>query len=244
MSALAHRIELQGIATTVVGLVRPHLEKSKAPRSLFVPFQLGRPLGEPSDAKFQRQVLMHALNLLGRTDGPVILDSFRNEAPGRSDTPAWRSAVQPQPVAMPGPDDVQGWAETLAGELERVAPHYDRAARRRGRTTLGISQQQPVAWPDYASTFLGGAEPLPPPGLPTAAVALRFLCDDLKAYYSEAAQADDPAPSSRQIDAWFWGETVAGALLQRLRKAGIASDSNALKTVAGRFFVPGPHVRD
>ena len=53
MSALAHMIEARGIATVVIGLVRPHLETIRPPRALFVPFELGRPLGAPEDAAFQ-----------------------------------------------------------------------------------------------------------------------------------------------------------------------------------------------
>lgn len=45
-------LESLGLTTTVIGLVRPHIEKSANPRGLFVPFPLGRPLGEPGDAAF------------------------------------------------------------------------------------------------------------------------------------------------------------------------------------------------
>jgi hypothetical protein len=74
----------------------------------------------------------------------------------------------------------------------------------------------------------------------TPALALRFLCDDLKAYSQEAAQADGPAPSSRQLDTWFWRRTLGGGLLSALRAMASQSANNALKTVGGRFFVPVP----
>ena len=57
---------------------------------------------------------------------------------------------------------------------------------------------------------------------------------------SLAAQAHGPAPSARQVDAWFWRQTVAGALLVALRSLAMGSENNALKTVGGRFFVPVP----
>ena len=76
----------------------------------------------------------------------------------------------------------------------------------------------------------------------TAALALRFLVDDIKALYGEAAQADGGAPAARQIDWWFWRETVAGQLLLALRATSLLSANNALKTVGGRFFVPVPFV--
>jgi hypothetical protein len=66
------------------------------------------------------------------------------------------------------------------------------------------------------------------------------LCDDIKAFYGEAGQAVGPAPSSRQIDGWFWRGTLAGQLLLAFRTMAMASDNNAMKTVGGRFFVPVP----
>ncbi|MBE7158780.1 MAG: hypothetical protein INR62_10185 [Rhodospirillales bacterium] len=65
-----------------------------------------------------------------------------------------------------------------------------------------------------------------------------MLCDDIKALYGEAAQAEGLPPSAYQIDQWFWRQTVAGQLLIALRAAALASENNALKTVGGRFFVP------
>ncbi|MEZ5854589.1 MAG: hypothetical protein R3D67_07485 [Hyphomicrobiaceae bacterium] len=242
MSALAHEIEVRGVPTTVVGLVRPHLEKSQPPRAIFVPFQLGRPFGEPDDKALQRRVMMAALSLFERTDGPVILEDFPEEAPGRLDTHGWKPPFQLPQAARPANNDVEGWSRKLTEEMQLVELHYARAVAQRGRTTVGISAQPPHAWPAFAAAFLGPDKPAPPPGLPTSAVALRFLCDDLKAYYSEAAMSSGSPPSSRQLDQWFWRETLAGGFLQAVRKAGMASDINALKTVAGRFFVPAPYV--
>lgn len=102
---------------------------------------------------------------------------------------------------------------------------------------LGLSFQAPAAWPVFAARFLAGELPSVPE-LGTPALSLRMLCDDIKALYGEAAQAEGPAPSAHQIDAWFWRETVAGRLLVALRTVAIASEDNALKTVGGRFFVP------
>lgn len=76
----------------------------------------------------------------------------------------------------------------------------------------------------------------------TPALALRFLVDDIKALYGEAVQADGPPPSARQIDRWFWQETVAGQMLLALRSMAMKSNNNALKTVGGRFFVPAPYL--
>ena len=56
MGALGHFLERQGIPTTGISLVREHTEVARPPRALWVTFELGRPLGIPDDAGFQRRV--------------------------------------------------------------------------------------------------------------------------------------------------------------------------------------------
>lgn len=228
----------------MIGLVRPHLEKSKTPRSLFVPFQLGRPLGEPGDPAFQRRVLVAALRLLERKDGPVILEDFPDDAPGWFDTPDWRPAVALPRSASPTSGDAVAWATAFGAELDIVGHVQRQAVEERGRTTVGLSRQPVEAWPAYAAGFLSGNLPAPTPGLPSSALSLRFLCDDIKAFYGEAAQVSAPYPSSRQLDTWFWKETLAGALIQEVRRGGLGSDNRALATVAARFLVPRPYVQE
>lgn len=228
-------LESRGTPTATIGLVRPHMEQTRPPRGLFVPFQLGRPLGEPEDPAFQRRVLRQVLGLLDRADGPVILEDFPDDAPNWLDTPGWQAPVVP---VMSVPGDPAAWAAALARELAALRPAWQAAQVRFGRTTIGLSAQPPEAWPDFAARFLAGELPTVP-SHSTPALALRFLCDDVKAMYSEAAQAHGKAPSSRQIDTWFWRQTIAGALLIALRAAALRSENNALKTVGGRFFVPG-----
>ena len=127
---------------------------------------------------------MAALSLLERNDGPIILEDFPYDPPGWKDTPGWQPPFRlPVPV-LPAQGDVLAWSAKLSEEMMLVQPHYSRWVANNGRTTVGISRQMPAAWPDYAATFLGGALPFPPPGLPTAAIALRFLCDDIKAWYA------------------------------------------------------------
>lgn len=236
-------IESRGVATVAIGLVRPHMERTKPPRGLWVPFPLGRPFGEPEDAAFQRRVLMAALGLLERTDGPVQLVDFPDDAPSMSDTPGWL----PQ-IVLPGrgralPADRAAWLDALAGELTAVRPHWEAARRRFGRTTVGNARLRPEQWAPFAVPFLSGDIPDSPVDGLTAAVVLRFMADDLKALYMEAVQATGPQPSSAQVNRWFWEETLAGQFLRALRKTGMASENNGFKTVASRFIVPAPWVK-
>ena len=229
-------LEDRGLPTVALGSVRVQMEKTRGPRGLWTSAQLGRPVGEPGDPAFQRRVLLAALSLLERTDGPVILEDFPEDPPGLRDTPGW----QPPPVtAAATPATPQAWATAFAEELAALMPRWRSAQIRFGRTSVGLSFQPPKAWPGFATRFLTGELPKVPE-LETAALSLRFLCDDIKALYGEAAQAEGPAPSSQQVDLWFWRQTVAGQLLLALRQAAVASDNNALKTVGGRFFVPTP----
>ena len=74
MGGLAHYLEEEGIATTQISLIREHTERVRPPRALWVPFELGRPLGLPDDSELQTRVLMAALRLLEAGDGPVLED--------------------------------------------------------------------------------------------------------------------------------------------------------------------------
>jgi len=85
VSALGHILEERGIATVAIGAVRAQIERTRPPRGLWTTAQLGRPLGEPEDPAHQRRVLMAALGLLERRDGPVILEDFtRTRRDGRT----------------------------------------------------------------------------------------------------------------------------------------------------------------
>jgi hypothetical protein len=229
-------LELRGTPTVAIGLVRPQMEKTRPPRGLWTPFQLGRPLGEPGDAAFQRHVLSQALGLLERRDGPVILNDFPEDPPNWSDTPGWQAPDLP---AIQSPASTADWQAALTHEMSALRPAWQRACKRYGRTTVGLSGQEPELWPACTARFLAGELTTVPPHA-TAALTLRFLCDDIKAMYSEAAQADGAPPSSRQIDTWFWSRTIAGRLLIALRSMALESENNAVKTVGGRFFVPVP----
>ncbi|HEY4042172.1 MAG TPA: hypothetical protein VGM32_10075 [Rhodopila sp.] len=238
MCALAHNLEEQGFATVTLAGVRAQAERTRPPRALWTSAPLGRPVGEPDDVGFQMRVLRHALGLLERTDGPVILEDFPEDPLGLTDTPEW---TPPPGTSTARFDSAQAWRAAFAAELSALLPLWQAAQARFGRTSVGLSFQDPVAWPDFAAKVLSGALPIIPL-LDTTAVSVRFLCDDIKALYGEAAQAVGPKPSPRQVDTWFWRATVAGDMLRALRAAAMESENNALKTVGGRFFVPAPWV--
>jgi hypothetical protein len=235
-------IESRGIATTVVGLVRVNLEKTKPPRSLFVPFPLGRPFGEAEDATFQRRVLMAALDLLGREDGPVLLEDFPDDAPSMIDTDGWTPAIElpARPAEMPA--DAADWVTAMAAELAVVKPHWLAAQERFGRTTVGNARLAMSEWVPFAAQFLTGDLPDSPVDGLSPAVVARYIADDIKACYFEAVQAEGPQPAPLQVARWFWGQTLAAEFLRTLRSAAMESEHNGFKTAGSRFIVPMPYV--
>jgi hypothetical protein len=73
---VAAELEGQGISTVAIQLLRSVAEKVRPPRSLFVPFRHGYPLGVPDDAEQQRAVIEASLRMLEdpNLQPPAIVD--------------------------------------------------------------------------------------------------------------------------------------------------------------------------
>ncbi len=65
-------IEYAGITTVSLSLLREITEKIQPPRALFVPFQLGYPLGKPDNVELQTRIIRTAFALLPRSDTPIL----------------------------------------------------------------------------------------------------------------------------------------------------------------------------
>ena len=106
MGGLAHYLEEDGLATTQISLIRLHSEKTRPPRALWVPFELGRPLGPPNDAPFQRRVLMAVLELLKAPSGPLLTD-YAEDAPKATEAEmeGWVCPINLAPPALDGDGD-------------------------------------------------------------------------------------------------------------------------------------------
>ena len=238
MSALAHFIEDEGIATTGISLVREHTAGYRPPRFLWVPFPLGRPFGAPHAAAFQREVMCAALGLLLRSDGPVILEDFPRNAPadpasGDDGGEGWVCPVSfPPPPARPG--DLGAALET---EVRALAPWHDVARQRLGRTTVGLTGAQPAAIAAFVAAFL---EATPPPLRDDVSLAenLKLACEDLKAYYQEAAMAQPGPQDADAVSRWFWEETAAAALMLTLAPRLSSHDDAQLRLLARDYLIP------
>lgn len=73
---IASVIEKAGIPTVALSLLREVTEKVKPPRTLFVPFRLGYPLGEPNRPELQHRIIAAAFDLLQAPDALPILQEF------------------------------------------------------------------------------------------------------------------------------------------------------------------------
>ena len=73
---IAGIIEKAGIPTVSISLLRMVTRKVRPPRSLYVPFPFGYPLGKPNDEKLQHQIIRAALNLLESSEELPILRDF------------------------------------------------------------------------------------------------------------------------------------------------------------------------
>ncbi|HEV7998045.1 MAG TPA: hypothetical protein VGP52_17500 [Stellaceae bacterium] len=229
-------IEEQGVATVAISLIRPQTENTKPPRALWVPFELGRPFGPPSDPAFQRRVILAALRMLEEGGGPVRIEDFPDDDPRERPDPGWEP---PFAGAAPVDGSTAALADAFEAELPRLAAAYEQSVKRRGRTTVGLSGLPISAAAHYLAAWLLGEAPASPVADMSAPLALRFVLDDLKAYYLEAALAPSSKPSSRQLADWLWNETAAGKAMFALRRANLDAADERLKLIASNFMVPG-----
>ena len=236
MSALGHYLEEEAIATVALALIRKQAENTRPPRALWVPFELGRPIGPPSAPVFQKRVIMTALGMLTASGGPVLLRDFPDDDPREAPDPKWAPPINspnPRPLAGEG----AALADALLAELRAMAPAYAASCVARERSTVGLSGLAPAACGEYLAAWLRGERPPSPVADMSPALALRFVIDDLKAFALEAALSPHTMPSSKQLGDWLWNETALGAGLQVLRRDCLAGDDERLKAVAA-FFVP------
>ena len=218
-----------------ISLIREHSAALAPPRALWVPFMLGRPLGVPNDAQFQTRVLQAALDLLGRTAGPLIED-FAEEAPYEDlgDVPEALNC----PVSFPRMRAEGALAERLDDEISQLRVWHEVATRHRGRTSLGLTGLAPAELGGFLSAWVG-TEPRATfrEGLASAA-ALKQATDELKAYYYEAKAVQPGRHLPAELQNWFWLETTAGEVFLAIRDKAAQSGDPSLKGLGSLSLVP------
>ncbi len=240
MGALSHYLERAGIATTQVSLVREHSEKIRPPRALWCGFELGRPFGVPNEPDFQRRVLVRVLNLLDRTDGP-ILDTFPDPAPGGGvddleDIEGWSCPVNfggPEPLSFD--EDPRG---ALGQEIDLMATWHELFLEKNKKSMLGVSEVDLDACLDYVVQFAEDEFTKPPRDDVPRHQVLKLALDDIKTYYFEAGLARPGIATDKALADWYYGETTISKVLRRVNKVCEESDDEVLVTMSDRRVFP------
>ncbi|MBI4187854.1 MAG: hypothetical protein HY529_01470 [Chloroflexi bacterium] len=237
---LAHFLEEEGIPTTQISLIRLHTEKTKPPRALWVPFDLGRPLGAPNHPALQKQVLLAALKLLEARNGPALVD-FPEDAPLSSEEPVILACPYIPPTEQKGvATKMQKLCHNFKAEMTAMRPWYDRGVDMRKRTTVGVSKLSLEKLAGFICSIIEeGKLENPRPDVPLS-FELRYVADDLKAYYYEAvtAQPGMETTDSEALAKWFWKDTVAGEALLVVSEACSKSLDESVQRVARVSIVP------
>jgi hypothetical protein len=241
VGGLSHYIESEGIPTTQISLVREHTERIKPPRALWVPFDLGRPLGAPDEPEFQKKVLLAALILLEEPAGPVIKD-FPEDAP-MSESELTPTAC---PVSFGVPaglgeeiNDINKLLAAFQQEAEGLQNWFDIGLKKRGRTTTGTSKLSLSEIVEFFSVFVKGDMPESAISGTPLDIIMKLASEDLKAYYTEAVSAQPGGPTSPDALAnWFWGETSASRVLGKVRERALLCKDNQLKTLGSLLLIP------
>jgi len=247
VSGLAHYFEDQGITTVCIALVPQHAKRIKPPRTLIVPFELGRPLGAPGDVKLQARVLRQALSLIQKPGPGPVFDEFAEDAPGMSSDAAegWSCPV----TFAPPPADSSDYTSALIEEIQLLHPWFEKGLQARGYTSTGTSGLDTLAIATFLASF---ASEHPPTESPVAAQSLadslKLAVEDLKAYYYESATAQPGTSTSTDMAHWLWHQTSAGKLIKAVSQAGQSHADEMVKLVAAFTLVPvseqqagGPH---
>jgi hypothetical protein len=238
VGGLSHYIEDEGIATTHISLIREHTETINPPRALWVPFELGRPLGVPNDPAFQKKVLLSALKLLETNTGPVLSD-YMEDAPGIEAG----SQAMACPVNFQQPTAALSSTEALLGafqlEAAQLQTWYDLVLEKTGRTTAGLTGWTPAETVRFIAAFVRGERPehnLPGNKLSTA---LRMAVEDLKTYYLESISSQPAQPTdSATLSNWFWGETHAAGVINRIRLTCLESKEKEMNILGSLLLIP------
>jgi len=230
VSTLARALEASGIATVSLCSNRAQAEIIGPPRGLYCEFPLGRPLGKPLDAAFQRRVLEAAFALLPRRDGP-ILEDFGEVITDAAD----------EPLACPIPPRLDLDEPAAISEARGLRQAYERGVARIGHTQVGRvvgADGIPDAIRPYVEVVGGKAwnEVEYPGGDPTTVLM------DIRAYYEEAALGlSDEVPAARASESWYYRKTATGELMRRY----LAAVKDAEPSFPGTFYlVPASQTED
>lgn len=216
--------------------MREHTAALQPPRALWVPFMLGRPLGAPDDAGFQKRVVLAALKLLEASEGPVLED-FPEDAP---EAPVHEGDAEAAacPVSFPSTRKDATLGEQVAHEIGALQMWHELGVRKRGRSALGVTQTAPDALAAFIAARAGGEARAPFRDDLKPGEALRLACEELKTFYYEARMAQPGSHTAQGLRDWFWHETAAGKLLVALNAATENDADRSVRDFSRNSLVP------
>lgn len=185
--------------------MRENTASLEPPRALWVSFPLGRPLGIPGDAAFQIQVMISALDLFNRPNGPVLEDYVAELA-----HPDVEAEIAACPISFrktsPKKSD---WTARIEEELNTLKPWHDISrSNRKGYSLSGLNESNQKELTGKLGGMLEN-KVIPPNEL----VWLKRAIEELKFFYMEAMTAQPGNLSHEALDSIFWQDSVLGAAL-------------------------------
>jgi hypothetical protein len=242
---VSHYLETRGLATAGISLVREQTEAMRLPRFLWVPFELGRPFGAPNEPEFQRRVLSDVLALFDRTDGPVVLEDFQEDAPTTDADLPWACPVSFAPPTIDEPSlhsairneiaSLAPWAELRPAPAPNTGIPLDEMVDRINlitvaarRAATGGTDSDPV---DIERDDLE----------PVEIEEVRLLADDLRTWYLHAVAQQPGSAGSHERNNWFWRQSALAHLLGHLAAALATYPDRRVQAFAKRGIVPRDH---
>ena len=241
---LAHFFESYGFSTVLVGFVKEHIQAIKPPRALWLNFPMGRPLGKPNDAEYQKKVIRSAFSLFDSSSGPVLED-FPDIIPVRDGRMSYALPVE-LVIKKSEIVDIETILEEVRNEIDTLKSAYENAVAYRGRTTVGASEMSITEFAPYIVSFLKDDIPKSPRKGLGAIPQLKLVVEDLQAYYTEAVTHRDGIDDFEKIGSWFWEKTKAGRLILSLEAVSLESENRVLRQIVDmslitpRFWSEGP----
>lgn len=156
---------------------------------------------------------------------PVLAD-HPEEADGGVEMEGLACPVNYAPIEHDG-----SIAHRLADEIASLSVWYGLGLERSGRTAFGGAGMTIAESADAVGAAIDGVLPDPTDEL-SAANILRLAGEDLKAWITEAADAQPGEMSAYALKAWFWTQTVAGEALLAAYTASKSSDNKSWRNQA------------
>ena len=203
VSTLAHVFEAAGIATVALVSIKAQAEAISPPRALYCEFPLGRPLGRPGNAAFQRSVLDAAFALLERSDLPVL-----------ETHPEVITDDVEHAVSCPLPPRHDPEVHPAVDEARGLRPAFDRAVAAAGGASQVGRVVGPDAIPDALAPFIAVGDGTPWHDVDFGGDPTTILMD-LRSYYETAAIGlSDHVPAARSAETWYYQHTEAGRVVR------------------------------